>query len=77
MIRRKCIEESKKRIFTTDDEATAKNEMVVPPGLEPGTFSVLARNHDQLDHGTLRCSNHSDSTYIWALIVSSKSSFHD
>lgn len=26
--------------------------MVVSPGLEPGTFSVLARNHDQLDHET-------------------------
>ena len=26
---------------------------VVSPGLEPGTFSVLARNHDQLDHETV------------------------
>jgi hypothetical protein len=25
---------------------------LIPPGLEPGTFSVLTRCHDQLDHGT-------------------------
>ena len=30
--------------------ATGKN--VVPPGVEPGTFSVLTRCHDQLDHST-------------------------
>ena len=29
-----------------------KADNVVSPGLEPGTFSVLARNHDQLDHET-------------------------
>ena len=29
-----------------------KKDRVVSPGLEPGTFSVLARNHDQLDHET-------------------------
>ncbi|RSL65269.1 hypothetical protein CEP54_004300 [Fusarium duplospermum] len=27
--------------------------MVVPPGIEPGTFSVLTRCHNQLDHGTV------------------------
>lgn len=25
---------------------------MVPPGIEPGTFSVLTRCHNQLDHGT-------------------------
>ena len=24
---------------------------MIPPGLEPGTFCVLDRCHDQLDHG--------------------------
>ena len=28
---------------------------MVPPGIEPGTFSVLTRCHNQLDHGTRPC----------------------
>jgi hypothetical protein len=34
----------------TTDAQRAKS--VVPPGIEPGTFSVLTRCHNQLDHGT-------------------------
>ncbi|KAJ0149827.1 Uncharacterized protein HZ326_7611 [Fusarium oxysporum f. sp. albedinis] len=30
----------------------AESKRVVPPGIEPGTFSVLTRCHNQLDHGT-------------------------
>jgi hypothetical protein len=30
-----------------------KNECVIPPGLEPGTTSVLRMCHNQLDQGTL------------------------
>jgi hypothetical protein len=38
------------KIFSIKRDDSKKN--VVPPGIEPGTFSVLTRCHNQLDHGT-------------------------
>ena len=38
--------------FSDDDTVLQKAKCEVLPGLEPGTFSVLTRCHDQLDHST-------------------------